>query len=287
MDNSQEVPLTYVSTNYGVQWSPSPNMPTAIGPFNTRLRGVSCPDLTHCVSVASTSNNIGAIYTSNDNGNSWTNIAIPTQSGDELLSVSCLSDGHCVAVGDNQTSSTILTYTSIDFGANWTLNSSSGDGKLNSVYCNNSGNCVGVGGVRNSSFVYIPISYYSTDFGVTWQLSPTQPVYSTPGHSFLYGVSCNQSGQCATVGGSSSVPMSFISNDFGANWTTSVAAFTFLGFLQSVFCNEAGNCAAIGNSIASLTLSFTSTDAGDNWQEAAQIMPTPAPGNIVYGMSSY
>lgn len=297
-NNGQSVPLSYTSTNYGATWSLSPILPPAQGNSNNDLTSVSCNNAGKCASVGkyrSGSRDIPLSYTSTDYGITWrlSTVLPPAQgsANNTLTSVSCNNSGQCTTVGTYNNGSRVvpLSYTSADSGVTWTLSSvlppaqGSGNNQLTSVSCNTSNNCTAVGNYNNGSR-NVPLSYTSTDSGATWSVSTVLPPAQGSASNSLYGVSCDNSGRCATVGdynnGSQTTPLSYSSSDYGATWSVSTSLPPPQGDddnLYSVSCNNVGNCVAVGGyNIGGgqyVPLSYTSADSGVTWSASATQPP--------------
>ena len=135
-------------------------------------------------------------YTSTNGGSTWVVSAPLPLPGDvkttvtsqvsDLVSITCDSAAHCSAVGfykNNDDGQAPLSYTSTDGGITWALSAplllpadvktipADQDNKLVSTTCDSAGHCSAVGFYKNNHDGYAPLSYTSTDGGITWALS--------------------------------------------------------------------------------------------------------------------
>lgn len=224
-------PLSYTSTDGGVDWIASVTQPHVNASGKGYLGGVACSSNgSICVAVGYDGSDAPLSYTSTDGGVVW--IASATQppvnlsNWGHLRGVSCSSNGSiCVSVGYDG-AGVPLSYTSTDGGVTWAFSTTqplvngTGAGYLTSVSCSSNGStCVVVGSDGNSA----PLSYTSTDGGVIWAPSTTQPPVNGSGSGSLSGVACSSTGSiCAAVGSDgANVPLSYTSTDGGVTWALS------------------------------------------------------------------
>jgi hypothetical protein len=254
-----------------------------------------------------------------------------------LTSISCNATANkCTTVGAYVTinSDNIpLSYTTSDGGASWTTNSSlpkPPDALLTQglirialygISCDQSTGmrCVAVGTYQkhdSSLDYYIPLSYTSTDGGLSW--TPNASGLSLPGDADTSGatsqrnqlnsVSCNSSGLFCVAAGYYTVINSgetnsliYTSSDGGVTWTLNSSARplpvgTLTGnYLQTVTCDPSGIiCSAVGyytTSQDTLPLSYVSNNAGISWNLSTNPLPLPTDallstiGAALYGVS--
>lgn len=204
------VPLIYTSINRGQSWTISQNplpLPedAASNKQNSELLAIACDHTgTLCSTVGYYTTSSGGIsplsYSSSDSGNTWylsselplpsDVIKRPVAQKTYLNGIFCDNTGvNCNAVGyyTNTTGGVAsLSYTSNDGGNNWTVspstlplptNAASGllsNSGLFSIICDSQKNlCTSVGYYRkNDNTGIAPLSYTSTDGGITWDVSP-------------------------------------------------------------------------------------------------------------------
>ncbi|RUR18648.1 exo-alpha-sialidase [Legionella sp. km535] len=232
------LPLSYTSTDNGNNWILSATLPPPLGATNNGLSGVSCDQAGHCAAVGIyyTTRFVPMSFISSDHGANWSvsSTQPPAQGSiqDVLNGVSCNSSGHCAAVGLYTIGSKIvpLSYTSTDHGTTWSVSTTLPPPQgnisdfLTSVSCDNADHCAAVGAYNNGSR-NVPLSYISSDNGVTWLLSSTLPPPQGSGANRLESVVCDDTGHCAAVGyytnGGQTAPLSYTSIDHGATWMLS------------------------------------------------------------------
>lgn len=189
-------PAIFQTTNSGVSWSTIPVTPPPS--LTARLFGVSCNG-TNCTAVGF---EMGVVplqpiaYTSANSGSTWSAPIFPTQhpgsTDSRLASVSC-SGANCVAVGFFTLAGVIqpLVYTSSNNGNTWTESPTppvlvgTTQTKLTSVFC--SGTICNASGFYQQGANQFPVTYHSTNSGVTWS-APILPPPQGTGSSQLLGI---------------------------------------------------------------------------------------------------
>jgi hypothetical protein len=293
-------PLSYTSTDSGVTWALSTTQP----PLNLTsagvLYGVACSKTgPNCTAGGNDGNGAPLSYTSTNSGVTWalSTVQPPVDlSGTGFLyGVACSSTGlTCTAVGSDGNNEP-LCYTSIDGGVTWVLSTTqpppdgSGNGILHGVACSSSGLiCTAVG----NDGLNAPLSYTSTDGGVTWALSTTQPPPGGFGTGYLYGVACSSSGSICTAVGydTHTVPLGYTSTNGGVTWVASTTPppldVSGQGSILGVACSSSGlTCAAVGYD-SSAPLSYTSTDGGVTWALSITQPPLDVSGSgVLHGIT--
>jgi hypothetical protein len=137
------------------------------------------------------------------NGDSWTTESIPDPSGATMFnldSVSCVSDGPCMAVGSYTDGASNLTVSEQWDGTSWTVEPTDNlpNGTFSSVSCTALNVCVAVGDDGNS-----PNGTFAASWnGTSWSTIPTPrvPGSGTFGDNSLQGVSCSSTTTCTAVG---------------------------------------------------------------------------------------
>lgn len=313
---SEYSPLAYTSTDGGKNWILSSTVIDPIGSTQGSLNGVACTGA-KCTTVGYTFTPSFVFfplsYTSQDTGKTWVESAEvilpqPYPNFDSALfnQVSCYNTT-CTAVGNIYLSpftspAEPISYTSTNQGENWTLSNqipaptpAKAQRDLWGVSC--SSNLCAAVGQNNDLFstAGIPLGYYSTNSGKTWQLSSafTLPVGQTQGS--LLSDSC-QGSHCVTVGVSyntsvgitefiDALPLVYTSDNNGVTWSSPVGAISAAGgktygFLWSVTCNNM-TCVAVGqsyddSSTDSIPTSYLSTDGGAHWTASVTGLDLPA-----------
>jgi hypothetical protein len=195
----------------GHRWSPTA-LPAL--PFGLRgtLSGVSCTSSTHCVAVGSAAYPGAATETLVENwdGARWSIVDTPTRGSTHhrtLLSVSCVSDASCFAVGrsgdDPIASSTLIERWD---GTRWTVLHSPTTGGpyraavLSGLSCVSATSCVAVGSARRTDVLQELVLHELVERwnGTEWSVVPVHRPGATQFNS-LDAVSCTPE-HCAAVG---------------------------------------------------------------------------------------
>ncbi len=304
-------PLVYISSDNGMTW-PTAVLPSAVGisDFRSILFGVGCNGKL-CSAIGNYFTNDNQVrpisYSSSDSGASWSAVTIFSINGiplinndNRIIAVSC-ADTKCTAVGYSSPSDgepVPLAYASSNNGVTWSepnllsvaaLPPFNQGARLGAVSCSGT-NCNAVGFYYDGMDQYQPVSYYSTDNGVSWSSAVFPPV---PGFASakLTGVSC-VGNTCTAVGRATdplnmqvSLPISYISTDAGHSWSQpSVLSFSSLPLgnngvnLNGVSC-AGTRCVAVGIYYSAtfdpLPISYTSTNSGVTWS-GISLMPMNA-----------
>lgn len=335
-EGSSFAPLIYVSKDSGAHWKLSTKLALpadASEHLQTALLGVACTTTKHCSTVGYYSNTNGATvpltYTSNNGGKRWklgTTLPLPTDAITQankqrniLYGIACDIKGEsCTAIGSytNSNNSIVpLSYTSADGGQSWTLNSNAFPlpadapknnqmSELRSISCNNTGICTAVGYYYNNKTGVSPLSYLSSNGGITWELSSTLPLPSDVisqvfrQKTYLNSVFCSETGlNCSAVGyytnqNGTVSPLSYTSDNGGYSWVVSASPLPLpgnaaTGFLSnnglfSIVCDSSKtNCNSVGyykqeGAIGIVPLSYTSTDGGITWEVVPSDLQLPA-----------
>ena len=280
-DGNNSYPISYTSTDGGVTWIASVTQPPVAVSGRSFLIDVACSRVgTVCAAIGiDTNNDTPYSCISSDGGINWalSTTQPPTNASGQgfLLGIACSSNGLvCTTVGTDGDLIPI-SYTSSDGGVTWLASitqppvNGSGGGQLYGVACSNNGlSCTAVGNDGNG----LPLSYISSDGGVTWMASTTQPPVNSSGQGYLYGVACATNGMMCTAVGSElyGAPISYISSDGGVTWRASTTPppvnGSASGFLARVVCSANGlTCTAVGYDGNQVPLSYTTLDGGDTW----------------------
>ena len=172
----------------------------------TNLPGVTCWHNQVCFAVGQEEAGQGThagVVLSSTNGTDWSGTSVPAATG--LLSVSCLSARHCVAVGGGGNNQGVVVATTN--GSTWaTVAVPAGTVSLNSISCSGS-TCLAVGSVLEQN-AYDTSVIGSSDGGATWSSRP-KPQSS----SEAYAVDCVDATHCWVVGSGA-----FVTHDGGSTW---------------------------------------------------------------------
>ena len=213
----------------------------------------------------------------------------------EVYSVSCSSDGNCVAAGSYNAGSPYSfteAFVVNEVNGIWgsaqevAANHNTGGGAaVNSVSCSSAGTCVAAG-------YYTEISgttqaFVDDEENGTWM--PVQEVAANlnavvGGGAWVYSVSCPSDGNCAAGGyytDSSGNYQAFVVNEVNGSWggATEVAENHNAGGdaqVNSVSCSSDGNCVAAGyyTDSSNHTQAFVANEVNGNWGSAQEVAGT-------------
>lgn len=237
--NSSTPGEIYFSTNSGSSWNQATNgLPASAnwGSVASSADGVK-------VVVASAN---GAIFTSTDSGNTWTNVNAPSESS--WASIASSADGSTLVAIAYLTG---RTYVSTNSGASWKLGTNAQEYGMYAT-CSADGTKMAVVGS------YTPTRLFtSTNTGQTWQLS------------FSNTIGNNITGLASSADGSElfvftyepNFPTNFyISTNWGRGWSSNVVSILHIGQLA---CSADGSRLVASDSADGALL--TSTDSGTIW----------------------
>ena len=269
------------------------------------FNSVSCASAGNCTAVGSFKNAGGTAeaFTMTSTNGTWgqaTQVAFaagvqygaPTST---LKSVSCVSAGNCVAVGQFKNAAQgVEAFTVTQTAGVWGdgaaasfangVQRTSPNAIFNSVSCVSAGNCTAAGQFQNPSNGIEAFTMTSTN-GTWGQATPAAfaaGVYGVNRYSVFNSVSCVSAGNCVAVGmmqpaagGYEAFTMTSTNDTWGdgalAVFGSGVQAGTPSGMFWSVSCASAGNCVAVGQfkNAANLNESFTMTSTGGTWGNGA------------------
>ena len=241
----------------GVAWTQM-TVPAPSGASNLSWSDVSCESASWCVAIGNYYLNATAMMlVMSWDGTSWTQASVPTLSGNNLGSVSCMSTTMCFAVGEyssiGQGEATLVLQWD---GNAWTQVQSptpvnGPTVKVDSVSCTSASSCMAVGWYN-----YQPSSgppAHQT-WVMSWDGSSWSNVASPNVGSFnneLKSVSCVSDSSCVAVGtarNNSFQEQTLTMTWDGTAWTavTSPNPADTGNYLRSVSCTTATSCVAVG-----------------------------------------
>ena len=246
-----------------------------------RFNSVSCASPGNCVAAGSFSNPDGNFeaFTQTQTNGIWAN-AVPAAFGTgiqgvspdgHLNSVTCTSEGNCVAVGrfrnaaggneaftQTQTNGSWGSPTPATFGIG--VQNSEPNAEFKSVTCVSSGNCVAAGFVKNAAGGQE--AFTQTQTNGNWEVAVTATfatgVQSANPSTLFESISCSSVGNCVAAGhfaNPSGYQEAFVQVQKDGAWQTATPA-TFASGVQnlepwasfhSISCVSDGNCAAVGS----------------------------------------
>ncbi|MCW8397328.1 glycoside hydrolase [Legionella sp. PATHC038] len=323
--NATAAPLVYKSSDNGMTW-PTAVLPsvTGVSDFQTILFAVACTGK-FCTTIGNYFTNTGAVqpisYSTKDGGATWSAVNILSTTGipainnyNQINAVSCVGS-NCTAVGFSGPLSGAnplpLTYSSADYGTTWSLPNllsiaalpaSNQGARLGAVSCSGT-NCTAVGFYYDSLGQRQPLSYYSTNNGVTWSSAILQSTTGIPGGyqggAKLTGISC-LGNNCSAVGEtpdpadtSITLPLSYTSTDAGHSWSqATILSISGLpvgnkgATLNAVSC-VGTQCVAVGlyrnASYEGAPISYTSSNSGVTWSTVSLLPTNTLPSGFKFG----
>lgn len=206
-----------------------------------------------------------------------------------LASVSCTAanaGSECAAVGDYDTSTSLLPMAEHQDGGRWTVDpvplpADQDSGSLVNVSCDQGPTlslCLAVGSYFPASGGYMPLAELWN--GTAWATTPIQlPSGATGG--LLRGVSCTASDACTAVGSSISRQDSdslLIERWDGRSWTIQTApspSGSVSSDLSGVSCSSTSACSAVGNYTDTSDQSVTLAEQWNGTDWTVQTTPNP------------
>ncbi|KWT84107.1 InlB B-repeat-containing protein [Candidatus Magnetominusculus xianensis] len=156
----------------------------------------------------------GYIYTSSDNGTTWTQ----TNSGQRpWYAIASSSSGQRLAAVENSPNGYV--YISWNYGDNWTRTSAMSTNWM-TIASSTSGNILYAGDYTGHTYIY-----KSMDGGLTWQARSTiqdssTPTYNNPGIGYFYTIATSDDGQAVALGPSNGDI--YTSSDNATSWKDQV-----------------------------------------------------------------
>ncbi len=207
-----------------------------------------------------------------------------------MASVSCVTSGWCVAVGNGGKVSVDSANIELWNGTTWSpmmspVVSGETDIYLNGVSCATTSFCVAVGAVDTTTFAPL----IETWNGTTWSVVQSSPLSSTS--TFLSGVSCLSSSFCMAVGWIGAAGGSGLVEQWnGSTWTatTILQAFQANIHVYGVSCTTPVFCMFVGDSVlagTSNTGPFTDYWNGSTWTGTYQPPISSNTDYHLYGVS--
>jgi hypothetical protein len=196
------------------------------------LAAVSCTSASNCIAVGNEENSAGNLVALAErwNGSTWalqTAVNPSGGTGVSLDGVSCPSATYCIAVGENDTATTLTAVAESWNGSTWTLQSPVNPARafLSGVSCTATNNCEAVGADSAG-----PLAEHWN--GSTWA---AQTVPAAAGR--LGSVSCVSATFCEAVSIGAAASWN------GSTWTAKTLQ---PGTIFSVSCVSASSCEAVG-----------------------------------------
>jgi hypothetical protein len=293
-------------------WLPQPAPLPGAQVFQSNFFGLACPSATYCVAAGTYAQpaNVGGqplpffdVLASDH----WTSITPPLPSNADgsvanITSVSCISVGSCIAVGNYEVSLGD-TQGLIETLANgsWTgtqaplpsdASSREQGVQLTSVSCGSDGTCASIGQYTGPD-IETPSSVIETLSGGTWTaMAPPLPSDAgVPFLTMLSGVSCASGIACAVVGSYSGPSGGALIDFLSSGQWVGIDAPSVTGFatVNAVSCIASGDCTVVGSEGPLGPGGPGSTGLIDTLSRAAwnaSVAPIPSDGNGTVGFTS-
>ncbi|MDR3501924.1 MAG: hypothetical protein P4L79_05010 [Legionella sp.] len=169
---------------------------------------------------------------------------------------------------------------------------------LPGLSCDNTGmKCIAVG-YSQSATATRPLSYTTTDGGISWGAPNQLSQLSSIAQSFLLGISCSDDGlSCTAIGASiisnTGTPISYTTVDGGATWSIPQPLITPqntpFNVLLNISCDAKNqNCVAVGYSNPpgnETPIIYTRNNNGLNWNYIQPSLPANALTGVLLGVS--
>jgi len=251
---------------------------------------MDCVTTTWCVAVGTTDAGSATTtpFAEQWNGSSWAvvpSVNVPSTSGDELDSVSCVGPAFCMAVGKSGLGAVAETWN----GTTWTLanpvipSSVTGGAALSSVSCVSTTVCEALG---TGYDVATPEVFGNQWNGSAWSLvsAATPSASGSPPVIEATGMDCVTTTWCVAVGttdAGSATTTPFAEQWNGSSWSlVSVAVPAGAGvtgsYLASVSCVGTSFCEAVGQTIGAANQNLIENWNGSQWAIATSPDTSPA-----------
>lgn len=275
---------------------------------------ISCSSVGNCTAAGSfrDSNGNSEAFTESQTGGLWGQ-ATPATFGsgidnatpsDQFTSISCPSDGNCVAAGDfidangnqeamteSKNSGAWQTAVPAIFASG--VDNASPEDLFTSISCSSNTNCTAAGQFKDANGNREAFTE-SESYGYWYSAMPAQfasGVASVTAPAAFTDISCPSDGNCVAVGyfgDSFGDPEAFREEEVNGSWITSVPAHFANGVeaavpaasFTSVSCISTGNCVATGQFASALNSSgtqvpFTQAEVNGAWSTAqAVVLPS-------------
>src|ERR1700694_2390827 len=266
---------TLVETLSGGTWTVTPSPDQGINQGN-ELRGVTCPDATHCVAVGDYFNGTATqTLVETLSRGTWTITTSPNQGTNQfnsLFGVSCSDAAHCVAVGEYNNGTATQTLVDTPSGGTWIITPSPNQGinqnnGLSGASCPDPNHCVAVGFYFNGGNDQTLVETLS---GGTWTIT-LSPNLVTNEANALNGVSCSDPARCVAVGNyfNGTAEQTLVEHLSGGTWTITQSpnqGTNLVNRLNGVSCSDAAHCVAAGNYFnGTADQTLVETMSGGSW----------------------
>ncbi len=242
-----------------------------VGTKSPPRQDLSCPSDNTCYTlgqVAAGSQIVIQLAVTNDGGNSWSSIALPTEMG-VLASFSCASADTCAVLGLDLAGDPVFLETT-DGGQTWSTQAGPPEVKTNpmvdTIDCLSATTCLAV---VSSGKGGTSAALTTSDGGASWSDAALPASFAAFGAQCLSGGTCVVTGFDATPDGSGAA---LYSTDGGATWSPATVP-PGTGILSGLSCADATDCLTTSFSDGTTAQStvLRSTDGGATWTDVAAI----------------
>jgi hypothetical protein len=254
-----------------IQPTPTPN-------GNAILIGVSCPSISECIAVGTTTTGQLA---ERWNGTKWA--VLRTTGSQAPGAVSCPTTTDCTAVGSGSRGTMAERWKGTTWTVQPTPNPMGGHGTLYAVSCSSARACTAVGLYFTKSGGNAPIVERWN--GEAWAIQPTPSAHGSS-LSELLGVSCASASVCVAVGdyvNDSGIDLTLVERWNGATWViqpTPNPSGTQIASLDAVSCSSATSCTAVGSYDTTPSVDLTLAEHWNGTSWVLQHTPNPSGGTF-------
>jgi photosystem II stability/assembly factor-like uncharacterized protein len=235
---------------------------------------LSCPSDNTCYTLgqgAAGSQIVTQLAVTNDGGNSWSSITLPTEIGVQA-SFSCASADTCAVLGADLAGKPVFLETT-DGGQTWSARAGppevNTNTMINIIHCLSATTCLAVvSGHKGSGASAVALT--TSDGGASWSRA-TLPASFTP-----FAAQCLPGGTCVVTGFDSATTddsvAALYSTNGGATWSPATVP-PGTGLPQGLSCADAADCLTISFSRGTTARStvLRSTDGGASWTDVSAI----------------
>lgn len=278
----------HAEIGFGAVWTPQSGVVRNPGPKNGVLFGASCPTVSTCVAAGQYGTSGGGqnAMAQEPASPAWT-LQSPSAGGkNRFNAISCTAAAWCMAVGFQNTSSTLAMTANGPGYATWTNASAPAGSNLNGVSCLEKAGgghwCMAVGRSGSAGLVEV----YNAG---TWT-TLAAPFVPLTGYT-INGVSCRSTTWCAitgdALGGGTHSAITQIWN--GTSWTVDFPTKppgTTESIGYGISCVSTTECYAVGEAFAPGTMPFAAkSDSTTTWTTQATPLAPGAAGATLRGVS--
>jgi photosystem II stability/assembly factor-like uncharacterized protein len=236
---------------------------------NGRSFYLSCPSDNTCYTLGQAAAGSIQLAVTNDGGNSWSSVSLPTEMGVEAR-FSCASAGTCAVLGLDLAGDPVFLETT-DGGQTWSTQAGPPEVNTNTMVrtidCLSATTCLAVvSGYKGSEGLAAALT--TSDGGASWS-DAALPASFAP-----LAAQCLSGGTCVVTGFDSATPddsgAALYSTDGGATWSPATVPPS-TGLLRGLSCADATDCltTSVSRGTTAPSAVLRSTDGGATWTDVA------------------